>query len=168
LVQAGVARVVAAMRDPNREAADGGDALAAAGIRFEHGLLAQEARELNIGFVSRVTRGRPWVRMKIAATLDGRTALADGHSQWITGPEARRDGHRWRARACAILTGIGTVRADDPQLTVREVDTPRQPLRVVVDSRLETPRAALDARRRLRVVSIERLGDDLRLLARPA
>jgi len=263
LVQAGVARVVAAMRDPNREAADGGEALAAAGIRFEHGLLAQEARELNIGFVSRVTRGRPWVRMKIAASLDGRTALADGRSQWITGPEARRDGHRWRARACAILTGIGTVRADDPQLTVREVDTPRQPLRIIIDSRFETPRdarilrgervlvftgregalpnaevitlpnpqgkvdlprmlevlaqrgvnelhveaglrlngslvregcvdefllylnpsflgddaqgmldlpapAALDARLRLRVVSIERLGDDLRLLARPA
>src|SRR5207237_7952922 len=142
LVQAGVARVVAAMRDPNREAADGGDALAAAGIRFEHGLLAQEARELNIGFVSRVTRGRPWVRMKIAATLDGRTALADGRWEWIPCPEARRDGHRWRARACAILTGIGTVRADDPQLTVREVDTPRQPLRIIIDSRLETLRDA--------------------------
>jgi diaminohydroxyphosphoribosylaminopyrimidine deaminase/5-amino-6-(5-phosphoribosylamino)uracil reductase len=84
-----------------------------------------------------MTRGRPWVRMKIAATLDGRTALADGRSQWITGPEARKDGHRWRARACAILTGIGTVKADDPRLTVREVATPRQPLRVVVDSRLE-------------------------------
>ena len=148
LVQAGVARVVAAMRDPNRESANGGEALAAAGIRFEHGLLAEEARELNIGFVSRVTRGRPWVRMKIAATLDGRTALGEGsganagRSQWITGAEARRDGHRWRARACAILTGIGTVRADDPQLTVREVDTPRQPLRVIVDSRLETPHDA--------------------------
>ena len=118
------------------------EALAAAGIRFEHGLLESEARELNIGFVSRMTRGRPWVRMKIAATLDGRTALPDGKSQWITGAEARRDGHRWRARACAILTGIGTVRADDPRLTVREVDTPRQPLRVIVDSRLETPRNA--------------------------
>jgi diaminohydroxyphosphoribosylaminopyrimidine deaminase/5-amino-6-(5-phosphoribosylamino)uracil reductase len=142
LVQAKVARVVAAMRDPNRDAGGGGEALAAAGIRFEHGLLEDDARELNIGFVSRVTRGRPWVRMKIAATLDGRTALADGRSQWITGAEARRDGHRWRARACAILTGIGTVRADDPQLTVREVETPRQPLRVIIDSRLETPRDA--------------------------
>jgi len=142
LVQARVARVVAAMRDPNREAAGGAEALAAAGIRFEHGLLEDEARELNIGFVSRVTRGRPWVRMKIAATLDGRTALADGRSQWITGSEARRDGHRWRARASAILTGIGTLRADDPQLTVREVETPRQPLRVIIDSRLETPRGA--------------------------
>jgi diaminohydroxyphosphoribosylaminopyrimidine deaminase/5-amino-6-(5-phosphoribosylamino)uracil reductase len=142
LVQAGVARVVAAMRDPNREAAGGAEALAAAGIRFEHGLLEDEARELNVGFVSRVTRGRPWVRMKIASTLDGRTALPDGRSQWITGPEARRDGHRWRARASAILTGIGTVRADDPQLTVREVETPRQPLRVIIDSRLETPHEA--------------------------
>jgi diaminohydroxyphosphoribosylaminopyrimidine deaminase / 5-amino-6-(5-phosphoribosylamino)uracil reductase len=137
-----VARVVAALRDPNPQAARGGDALAAAGIRFESGLLESEARELNVGFLSRVQRGRPWVRLKIAATLDGRSALASGASQWITGVEARRDGHRWRARACAILTGIGTVAADDPQLTVREVETPRQPLRVVVDSRLEMPRNA--------------------------
>ena len=142
LKKARVKRVVAAMRDPNPEAAHGGDALQAADIRFEHGLFESEARELNIGFVSRMTRGRPWVRMKIAATLDGRTALPDGKSQWITGAEARRDGHRWRARACAILTGIGTVRADDPRLTVREVDTPRQPLRVIIDSRLETPPGA--------------------------
>ena len=134
-----VHRVVAAMLDPNPKAARGGERLAAAGIRFEHGLMAEEARELNIGFVSRMTRGRPWVRMKIAATLDGRTALANGKSQWITGPEARKDGHRWRARACAILTGAGTVRADDPQMTVRDVDTPRQPLRVIADSHLETP-----------------------------
>jgi diaminohydroxyphosphoribosylaminopyrimidine deaminase/5-amino-6-(5-phosphoribosylamino)uracil reductase len=132
-----VKRVVAAMLDPNTPAGGGGKKLAAAGIRFEHGLMEDEARELNIGFVSRVTRGRPWVRMKIAATLDGRTALANGKSQWITGPEARKDGHRWRARACAILTGIGTVKADDPTLTAREVDASRQPLRVVVDSRLE-------------------------------
>jgi len=142
LKKAKVKRVVAAMRDPNPKAAQGGEALQSAGIRFEHGLLESEARELNIGFVSRVTRGRPWVRMKIAATLDGRTALPDGTSQWITGAEARRDGHRWRARACAILTGIGTVRADDPRLTVREVETPRQPLRVIVDSRLEIPEGA--------------------------
>jgi len=139
LVEAGVARVVAALRDPNSQAAKGGEKLAAAGIRFESGLLEQEARELNIGFVSRMTRGRPWVRMKIAATLDGRTALADGRSQWITGAEARKDGHRWRARACAIATGGGTVKADDPRLTVREVETPRQPLRVVIDSQVETP-----------------------------
>jgi diaminohydroxyphosphoribosylaminopyrimidine deaminase/5-amino-6-(5-phosphoribosylamino)uracil reductase len=137
VVKSKVKRVVAAMRDPNPEASKGGERIAAAGIAFEHGLLEAEARELNLGFVSRVMRGRPWVRMKIAATLDGRTALADGRSQWITGPEARRDGHRWRARACAILTGIGTVKADNPRLTVREVETPRQPLRVVVDSRLE-------------------------------
>jgi diaminohydroxyphosphoribosylaminopyrimidine deaminase/5-amino-6-(5-phosphoribosylamino)uracil reductase len=142
LVKSGVVRVVAAMRDPNPEAAKGGDALAAAGVRFDAGLLEEEARELNLGFVSRMTRGRPWVRLKIAATLDGRTALANGKSKWITGPEARKDGHRWRARACAILTGAGTVRADDPQLTVREVETPRQPLRVIADSHLETPSGA--------------------------
>ena len=137
LISKKIARVVAAMRDPNPAARGGGERLAAAGIRFEHGLMEDEANELNIGFVSRVTRGRPWVRLKLAATLDGRTALADGRSQWITGPEARRDGHRWRARACAVLTGIGTVKADNPRLTVREVETPRQPLRVIVDSRLE-------------------------------
>ena len=142
LAAAGVARAVAAMRDPNPQAAHGAQRLAAAGVRFEHGLMEEEARELNIGFVSRMTRGRPWVRMKVAATLDGRTALANGKSQWITGAEARKDGHRWRARACAVLTGIGTVRADDPRLTVREVETPRQPLRVLVDSRLETPSGA--------------------------
>jgi len=141
-------RVIAAMLDPNPQAAHGGAQLAAAGIGFEHGLMADEAKELNIGFVSRMTRGRPWVRMKIAATLDGRTALGEGsganagRSQWITGAEARKDGHRWRARACAILTGIGTVKADDPRLTVRDVDTPRQPLRVVVDSRLEISETA--------------------------
>jgi diaminohydroxyphosphoribosylaminopyrimidine deaminase/5-amino-6-(5-phosphoribosylamino)uracil reductase len=141
-------RVVAAMLDPNPKAAHGGEALAAAEIRFEHGLMEEEANELNIGFVSRMARGRPWVRLKVAATLDGRTALGEGsganagRSQWFTGPDARRDGHRWRARACAILTGIGTVKADDPRLTVREVETPRQPLRVIVDSRLETPATA--------------------------
>jgi len=142
LINAKVARVVAGLRDPNPQAARGGDALAAAGIGFEHGLLEAQARELNLGFLSRVQRGRPWVRLKIAATLDGRSALASGASQWITGPEARRDGHRWRARACALLTGIGTVTVDDPRLTVREVETPRQPLRVIVDSRLEIPHAA--------------------------
>ena len=132
-----IKRVVASMLDPNPKAARGGAKLTRAGVAFEHGLMQAEAKELNIGFVSRMTRNRPWVRMKIAATLDGRTALAGGSSQWITGAEARRDGHRWRARACAILTGIGTVNADDPRLTVREIETPRQPLRVVVDSRLE-------------------------------
>jgi diaminohydroxyphosphoribosylaminopyrimidine deaminase/5-amino-6-(5-phosphoribosylamino)uracil reductase len=143
LIAAGVARVVVAHADPNPLVGGKGLAeLAAAGLAVESGLLENEARELNVGFVSRMTRGRPWVRMKVAASLDGRTALANGSSRWITGPAARRDGHVWRARACAVLTGVGTVRDDDPQLTVREVDTPRQPLRVVVDSRLETPPAA--------------------------
>jgi diaminohydroxyphosphoribosylaminopyrimidine deaminase/5-amino-6-(5-phosphoribosylamino)uracil reductase len=139
LIKSGVVRVVAAMRDPNPASKRGGDAIAAAGIAFESGLLEEDARELNIGFVSRMTRGRPWVRLKIAATLDGRTALANGRSQWITGAEARKDGHFWRARACAIATGGGTVKADDPRLTVRDVQTPRQPLRVVIDSHVETP-----------------------------
>ncbi len=143
LIGAGVSRVVAAMRDPNPLVAGNGLAmLQAAGIETACGLLENEARELNIGFVARMTRGRPWLRLKAAASLDGKTALNNGTSQWITGPEARRDGHRWRARACAILTGIGTVRDDDPQLSVREVDTPRQPLRVVVDSKLEIPLTA--------------------------
>jgi diaminohydroxyphosphoribosylaminopyrimidine deaminase/5-amino-6-(5-phosphoribosylamino)uracil reductase len=142
LIAAGVSRVVAAMTDPNPLVAGKGLAmLRAAGIETASGLLENEARELNIGFVSRMTRGRPWLRLKAAASLDGKTALNNGVSQWITGPEARRDGQRWRARACAILTGIGTVR-DDPSLTVRDVATTRQPLRVVVDSRLEIPLTA--------------------------
>jgi diaminohydroxyphosphoribosylaminopyrimidine deaminase/5-amino-6-(5-phosphoribosylamino)uracil reductase len=140
LIAAGVRRVVAAMQDPNPLVAGQGlEKLRAAGIAAEHGLLESEARELNIGFISRMTRGRPWLRLKIAASLDGRTALANGASQWITGPDARRDVHAWRARSCALLTGIGTVRADNPRLTVRDVATPRQPLRVVVDSRLGIP-----------------------------
>ncbi|MCK6389523.1 MAG: bifunctional diaminohydroxyphosphoribosylaminopyrimidine deaminase/5-amino-6-(5-phosphoribosylamino)uracil reductase RibD [Azonexus sp.] len=143
LIAAGVGRVLAAMTDPNPLVAGRGlEKLRLAGIETASGLLEVEARELNIGFVSRMTRGRPWLRLKAAASLDGKTALNNGLSQWITGPEARRDGHRWRARACAILTGIGTVRDDDPALTVREVVTSRQPLRVIVDSRLETPPAA--------------------------
>ncbi|UCV07300.1 bifunctional diaminohydroxyphosphoribosylaminopyrimidine deaminase/5-amino-6-(5-phosphoribosylamino)uracil reductase RibD [Dechloromonas denitrificans] len=143
LIAAGVTRVVAAMSDPNPLVAGQGLALLqASGIETACGLLENEARELNIGFVARMTRGRPWLRLKTAASLDGKTALNNGVSQWITGPEARRDGHRWRARACAILTGIGTVRDDDPQLSVRDVATTRQPLRVVVDSRLETPLTA--------------------------
>ena len=143
LIAAGVARVVVAMSDPNPLVAGQGLAmLRAAGIETASGLLESEARELNIGFVSRMTRGRPWLRLKAAASLDGKTALNNGVSQWITGPDARQDGHRWRARACAILTGIGTVRDDDPQLNVRAVATTRQPLRVVVDSKLETPLTA--------------------------
>src|SRR5690606_31605931 len=145
LVAAGVARVVAAMQDPNPLVAGAGLArLRAAGIATEHGMLAEKARELNIGFVSRMQRGRPWLRLKVAATLDGRTAAANGASQWITGAEARADGHAWRARACAVMTGIGTVEADDPRLTVREVKTPRQPLRIVLDSRLRiAPQASV-------------------------
>lgn len=144
LIDAGLGRVVAAMGDPNPLVAGRGMALlAAAGIEVASGLLEHEAHELNIGFFSRMRRGRPWVRLKTAASLDGFTALDNGESQWITGPEARQDGHAWRARACVILTGIGTVKADDPQLTVRGIDTPRQPRRVIVDSRLEID---LDAR----------------------
>ncbi|MCX7164913.1 MAG: bifunctional diaminohydroxyphosphoribosylaminopyrimidine deaminase/5-amino-6-(5-phosphoribosylamino)uracil reductase RibD [Rhodocyclales bacterium] len=140
LVNAGLARVVVAMQDPNPLVAGQGLAkLNAAGIEVASGFLQDEATELNIGFVSRMTRGRPWLRLKVAASLDGKTALNNGVSQWITGPEARRDAHAWRARSCAILTGIGTVRDDNPRLTVREVQTTRQPLRVVIDSRLETP-----------------------------
>lgn len=143
LIAAGVTRVVAAMSDPNPLVAGKGLALLqAAGIETASGLLENEARELNIGFVSRMTRGRPWLRLKVAGSLDGKTALNNGTSQWITGPQARRDGHAWRARACAILTGIGTVRDDDPQLLVRDVETTRQPLRVIVDSRFEIPLTA--------------------------
>jgi diaminohydroxyphosphoribosylaminopyrimidine deaminase/5-amino-6-(5-phosphoribosylamino)uracil reductase len=142
LLAAGVARVVAAMKDPYLQAGDGLAFLEKRGVQVASGLLENEARELNIGFVARLTRGRPWVRMKIAASLDGKTALVNGRSQWITGEAARRDGHHWRARACAVLTGIGTVKDDDPRLTARDVATTRQPLRVVVDSRLETPLTA--------------------------
>jgi diaminohydroxyphosphoribosylaminopyrimidine deaminase/5-amino-6-(5-phosphoribosylamino)uracil reductase len=138
LVRAGLGRVVAAMTDPNPLVAGQGLAtLQAAGIAVTTGVLAGEAHELNIGFFSRMSRGLPWVRLKTAASLDGMTALHNGQSQWITGPEARADGQAWRARACAILTGIGTVKSDDPQLTVRAVQTPRQPRRIVVDSRLD-------------------------------
>jgi diaminohydroxyphosphoribosylaminopyrimidine deaminase/5-amino-6-(5-phosphoribosylamino)uracil reductase len=142
VLAAGIGRVVAAMADPNAPAEHGAARLAEAGVRVDVGVLEDAARELNVGFVSRATRGRPWVRLKVAASLDGRTALLNGQSQWITGDAARADGHRWRARACAILTGIGTVRQDDPQLTVREVDTPRQPRRIVVVRHAQTPSTA--------------------------
>lgn len=143
LVAAGVARVVMAIEDPNPLVAGQGAArLRAAGIAVDCGPGAEAARELNIGFFSRMERQRPWVRMKVAVSLDGRTALDNGASQWITGEAARADGHAWRKRAGAVLTGIGTVLDDDPRLDVRLVDTPRQPLRVIVDSRLETPAAA--------------------------
>jgi diaminohydroxyphosphoribosylaminopyrimidine deaminase/5-amino-6-(5-phosphoribosylamino)uracil reductase len=138
LIRAKVARVVAAMRDPNPLVAGQGLAkLQAAGIQVTSGVLEDEAHEMNIGFFKRMRQGKPWVRLKTAASLDGMTALHNGISQWITGEQARADGHAWRARACAILTGIGTVQEDDPQLTVRAIDTPRQPQRIVVDSRLQ-------------------------------
>ena len=144
LIAAGVRRVVVAIQDPNPLVAGQGIAhLRAAGIDVECGLMEAAARELNIGFFSRMTRGTPWVRSKIAASLDGRTALANGSSKWITGEAARRDVQHWRARSCAVLTGIGTVLADDPQLNVREPATERQPLRVVVDGGL---RISADAR----------------------
>lgn len=140
LIAAGVRRVVTAIGDPNPLVAGQGVArLRAAGIEVHTGLLADEARELNIGFFSRMERQRPWVRLKVAASLDGHTALPDGTSQWITGATARSDGQRWRARANALLTGVGTVLADDPRLDVRDVPVVHQPLRVVVDSQLRTP-----------------------------
>ena len=144
LIRAGVARVVSAITDPNPLVAGQGLAkLQDAGIEVSSGVLENEAREMNIGFFSRMQRGRPWVRVKAAASLDGRTALHNGVSQWITSQAARDDGHWWRARSCAILTGIGTVEKDDARLTVRAVATPRQPQRIVVDSRL---RISPDAR----------------------
>ena len=145
LIEAGIAKVVVAIEDPNPLVAGRGIArLRAAGIEVEvvGGEWGNASRELNIGFFSRMIRGRPWVRMKIAASLDGRTALASGASQWITGEAARADGHAWRKRAGAVLTGIGTVREDDPRLDVRLVSTEKQPLRVVVDSRLEIAASA--------------------------
>lgn len=147
LIAAGIARVVVATLDPNPKVGGQGlQRLKDAGIEVE--LLppdsepARASRELNIGFFSRMIRGTPWVRMKMAASLDGTSALTNGASQWITGPAARADGHAWRARACAVLTGIGTVLADDPMLDVRELPVQRQPHLVIVDSRLETPPTA--------------------------
>ena len=144
LALAKVAKVVVAMVDPNPLVAGKGiEALKAAGIEIELGDGAAESAALNQGFLSRMTRQKPWVRMKIAASLDGQTALQNGQSQWLTGPEARADGHAWRARACAILTGIGTVLEDNPLLDLRlsphSDKPPRMPHLVIVDSRLETP-----------------------------
>ncbi len=140
LIAAGIRRVVASMQDPNPKVGGEGFArLRAAGIEVDVGQGAEEMRELNIGFFSRMVRGTPWVRMKAASSLDGRTALPNGVSQWITSTPAREDGHAWRARACAVLTGIGTVLEDDPRLDVRLPGVHRQPTLVLVDSRLETP-----------------------------
>ncbi|RFU46297.1 bifunctional diaminohydroxyphosphoribosylaminopyrimidine deaminase/5-amino-6-(5-phosphoribosylamino)uracil reductase RibD [Paraburkholderia sp. DHOC27] len=183
LIDAQVGRVVAAMEDPNPQVSGRGlRMLRDAGIEVRCGLLANEAYELNIGFVTRMTRGRPWVRMKVAASLDGRTGLPSGASQWITGEAARADGHAWRARASAILTGIGTVREDDPRMTVRAVDTPRQPQRVLIDSQLDVPPTAqilagaptlifcgnLDARHAERAAALRDRGAELVQLANPA
>lgn len=140
LINAGLKRVVCAMQDPNPLVAGRGlQSLAEAGIEVVCDLLEQQARALNEGFIARMERGRPWLRIKAAASLDGRTALASGESQWITSAEARDDAHHWRARSCAIVTGIGTVLTDNPRLNVRGIKTERQPLRIVVDSQLRTP-----------------------------
>jgi len=142
LIAAGLGRVVVAARDPNPAVDGQGMArLRAAGMAVEMApaAAAEASRELNIGFFSRMQRGRPWLRLKIAASVDGRTALPNGHSQWITGPAARADGHAWRRRAGAVLSGSGTVLADNPRLDVRLLPTARQPARVIVDSQLRTP-----------------------------
>ncbi len=143
LIAAGVRRVVAATTDPFPAVSGRGfAALQQAGVEVLDGLMTDEARLLNVGFFSRLERQRPWVRMKIAASLDGRTALQNGESQWITGAAARRDGHRWRARSSAILTGVGTINQDDPSLTVRLENTMKNPLRVVADSHFRIARGA--------------------------
>ena len=144
LIAAGIKKVVASIADPNPLVAGRGfERLRAAGIEVVVGPGAAESRELNIGFFSRMIRKTPWVRMKAAASLDGKTGLLNGQSQWITGSAARADGHAWRARSCAVLTGIGTVLQDNPRLDVRLAPTPRQPHLVVVDSSLQTPLDAL-------------------------
>lgn len=145
LVEAGIARVVIGSPDPFPQVNGAGIArLRAAGVQVDlaDGAEREACRELNIGFFSRVERGRPWVRLKVAASVDGCTALPDGRSQWITGEAARRDGHAWRRRASAVLTGVGTVLADDPRLDVRLVEAPAQPWRIVLDSHWRTPPAA--------------------------
>ena len=144
LIAAGLGRVVIALADPNPLVGGQGMArLRAAGVEVDllpaNHPAAVATRDLNIGFLSRMVRHTPWVRLKVAGSLDGRTALSNGVSQWITSPDARTDGHAWRKRAGALLTGIGTVLEDDPRLDVRLVPTERQPVRVVIDSRLETP-----------------------------
>ncbi len=139
LIQAGVGRVVVAMQDPNPLVAGNGiQRLQANGIEVGVGLMASVANTLNVGFISRMIRGLPYVRCKVAASLDGKTALNNGKSQWITSDPARQDVQRWRAQSCAIMTGIGTVLADNPSMTVRLPNTTRQPLRVIVDGHLQT------------------------------
>jgi diaminohydroxyphosphoribosylaminopyrimidine deaminase/5-amino-6-(5-phosphoribosylamino)uracil reductase len=144
LIEARIGRVVYAIGDPNPKVnGQGAEALRRAGISVQSGLLREPAEELNAGFIRRMRDGRPWVRIKMAMSLDGRTALASGKSQWITGEESRNDVQRWRARSSAVLTGVGTVLADNPRLTVRaRLATAPQPLRVILDSRMRTPPAA--------------------------
>ncbi|WP_246806561.1 bifunctional diaminohydroxyphosphoribosylaminopyrimidine deaminase/5-amino-6-(5-phosphoribosylamino)uracil reductase RibD [Neopusillimonas maritima] len=143
LIQAQPARVVVAMPDPNPLVAGQGlGRLREAGIQVQAPLCAEQALEVNPGFVSRMTRKTPWVWLKSAVSIDGQIALANGLSQWITGPQARADGHHWRARSSVVLTGLRTVLADDPQMTVRNVETSRQPIRAVVDTRFEIPETA--------------------------
>jgi diaminohydroxyphosphoribosylaminopyrimidine deaminase/5-amino-6-(5-phosphoribosylamino)uracil reductase len=156
LVAAKVARVVAAIEDPDpRTRGEGLRRLATAGVSAETGLMAEQAREAHRGFLARVSRGRPWMRLKVAATLDGRTALANGKSRWITGEAARRDVHRLRAQSCAVLTGIGTVQRDNPRLTVRDFPCARQPLKAVIDSRLDlAPGAAVFEGGNLLVITV--------------
>ena len=140
LIHAGLLRLVVAVQDPNPQVNGNGIArLRQARIRVDLGVLKDKAHSLNPGYFKRMTQGLPWIRLKVAASLDGQTALTNGESQWITSASARLDGHAWRARSCAVLTGIGTVLQDDPQLNVRDIDTPRQPTLVIVDSKLETP-----------------------------
>ncbi len=144
LIESGIAKVIISMEDPNPIVSGRGCALLErAGIVVQTGLLQADARALNIGFVARMTSQRPWIRLKTAASLDGKTALNNGISQWITGEAARQDGHRWRARSCAVMTGIGTIKSDNPRLTVRHVETSRQPKKIVLDSHLVIP---LDAK----------------------
>ncbi len=142
LLEAGVARVVYAVADPTPQMRGGGALLREAGLRVDGGLLEAEARELNVGFFSRYERNLPWVRVKLGASLDGRTALANGASRWITGPQARSDGQLFRARSSVVLTGAGTVLADNPTLNVRLEGASRQPLRAVLDSQLRVPATA--------------------------
>jgi diaminohydroxyphosphoribosylaminopyrimidine deaminase / 5-amino-6-(5-phosphoribosylamino)uracil reductase len=165
LIEAGVARVIAAMQDPNPIVAGRGlMRLREAGIEVRVGLLEHDAREINIGFIKRMTSGLPWVRAKVASSLDGRTGLSNGQSQWITGEAARNDGHHWRARACAIATGSGTVRHDNPRMTVRDVETVlplRQPLRIVFDHVGELNPAAAVLESGALVICADRVADGL-------
>ncbi|MET0292746.1 MAG: bifunctional diaminohydroxyphosphoribosylaminopyrimidine deaminase/5-amino-6-(5-phosphoribosylamino)uracil reductase RibD [Steroidobacteraceae bacterium] len=140
LIEAGITRVVYALRDPDpRVCGNGEERLRAAGLDVRSGLMAEASAELNVGFVSRLQKGRPFVRVKLAMSLDGRTALANGESRWITSNVARKDAQRFRARSSAVLTGVGTILADDPALNVRIPESDRQPWRIVLDSRLRTP-----------------------------